>query len=85
MALGSGFAAIRLVPVERGRDDLDVSRGPALDLEARQPVLEDIAEQASRGKMPLASYRLLHPAARLSEEDRDASPRGSGADPGGRP
>ena len=32
--------------------------------------LEDIEQQVREGEMPLSSYLILHPEARLSEEDR---------------
>jgi len=71
--------------VREGRGDLNFSTWPALDLEAQELAFEDIAKQVSRGEMPLASYLILHPGARLSDDDRDALLRWAGKDPGGKP
>ena len=57
--------------VEDARADLNFSRWPTFDFEAQELAFDDIREQVSKGKMPLKSYKLMHPAARLSAEDRD--------------
>lgn len=56
--------------VNRGRGDLNFSEWPALDFETQELTLNDIREQIEKGRMPLKSYLLLHPEARLSESDR---------------
>jgi hypothetical protein len=56
--------------VRKGRGDLNFSDWPIYDFEQQQLNLDDIQKQIEKGKMPLRSYLLLHPEARLSETDR---------------
>ena len=56
--------------VNRGRGDLNFSEWPTFDFEAEELTRSDIHEQIEKGKMPLRSYLILHPGARLSEADR---------------
>ena len=56
--------------VEHARSDLNFSNWPAFDFQAQRHAFDDIRHQLETGKMPLASYLILHPSARLSEEDR---------------
>jgi hypothetical protein len=56
--------------VDHGRGDLNFSEWPTFDFEAQDLAFEDIREQLEKGEMPLTSYLLLHPSARLSEDDR---------------
>jgi hypothetical protein len=56
--------------VEEGREEMNFSEWPVLDFEAQQHNLEDIEEQIAEGKMPLRSYTLLHPEARLDEQEK---------------
>lgn len=56
--------------VHEGRGDLNFSEWPAFDFEEVEEAGEDIRKQVEKGKMPLPSYLLLHPEARLSEADR---------------
>jgi len=65
--------------VAEAREDLNFSAWPAFDLEAQQHAFEDIREQVSEGEMPLTSYTLLHPRARLSATDRETLLRWAGA------
>ena len=58
--------------VNHGRGDLNFSEWPAYDFEAQDLALSDIREQITKGEMPLPSYLILHPGARLSEADRAA-------------
>lgn len=58
--------------VTDGRGDLNFSDWPVFDFELQELALRDIAKQVSSGEMPLWSYTLLHPEARLDEEDREA-------------
>lgn len=58
--------------VHHGRGDLNFSQWPVLDLEELEHSFHDIDEQIAKGEMPLKSYLILHPEARLSEEDRAA-------------
>jgi hypothetical protein len=56
--------------VEHGREHLNFSSWPAADADERAHALEEIEEQVKTEEMPLSSYLLLHPGARLSEADR---------------
>ena len=56
--------------VDHGRGDLNFSDWPNFDFEAQDIEFLDIAEQVANGEMPLASYLILHPGARLSDADR---------------
>jgi hypothetical protein len=56
--------------VTAGRADLNFSQWPLFDLETRGLFLRDIEKQLVDGTMPLRSYTVGHPDARLSKEDR---------------
>ena len=56
--------------VHHGRDDLNFSQWPVHDPEKLEHNFHEIDEQIEEGEMPLKSYLILHPEARLSEEDR---------------
>ena len=56
--------------VEHGRADLNFSQWPMFDLVEQGMALEDIEEQIRKGEMPLKNYLILHPEARLSEQER---------------
>ena len=58
--------------VNEGRGDLNFSRWPFLDFEEQEHSYHDIDEQIAKGEMPLSSYLILHPEARLSGEQKDA-------------
>ena len=58
--------------VHEGRKDLNFSRWPILDFEAQRDAREDIVQQIEKGEMPLASYRLGHPEARLDAGQKAA-------------
>ncbi len=58
--------------VHDGRGDLNFSQWPVLDLEELEHNFRDIDEQIATGEMPLKSYLILHPEARLSDADKDA-------------
>jgi hypothetical protein len=57
--------------VHDGRGDLNFSEWPAFDFELQAEAFQDIETQVSKGKMPLRSYQLIHPGARLSDDDRE--------------
>ena len=57
--------------VDEGRRDLNFSDWPLLDFEEIELALTDIDEQIANDEMPLPSYLLLHPSARLSDEDKE--------------
>jgi hypothetical protein len=58
--------------VEHGRGDLNFSQWPVLDFEELEHSFRDIDEQIAKGEMPLTSYLILHPGARLSDAEKDA-------------
>ena len=58
--------------VEHARGDLNFSQWPVLDFEELEHNFHDIDEQIAKGEMPLKSYLILHPGARLSEAEKDA-------------
>lgn len=58
--------------VDHGRKDLNFSEWPVLDFEELEHNLHEIDEQIEKDEMPLKSYLLLHPGARLSEEEKKA-------------
>lgn len=66
--------------VEEGREGMNFSNWPRFDPEGEAETFEEIRKQVSRGKMPLKSYLLLHPDARLSEADKAALLRWAGED-----
>lgn len=56
--------------VNEARGDLNFSEWPSFDPELAGMALRDIDTQVAAGKMPLPSYAILHPGARLSEDER---------------
>ncbi|HPF70828.1 MAG TPA: heme-binding domain-containing protein [Candidatus Krumholzibacteria bacterium] len=58
--------------VREGRRALDFTDWPALDLDLQDELLRHVADEVGKGDMPLASYRLAHPAARLTAAQRDS-------------
>ena len=64
--------------VDDGRADLNFSDWPVFDFEAQDLAFEDIGQQIEQGEMPLTSYLLLHPSARLSDDDKRRLLRWSG-------
>jgi len=58
--------------VKHARGDLNFSQWPVLDFEELEHSFRDIDEQIAKGEMPLKSYLILHPEARLSDADKDA-------------
>jgi hypothetical protein len=57
--------------VEHGRGDLNFSEWPVLDFYAQELSFKDIEEQITKGEMPLRSYTILHPEARLTDDERE--------------
>jgi len=57
--------------VEHGRGDLNFSEWPALDFYAQELAFKDIEEQITKGEMPLRNYTILHPEARLTDDERE--------------
>ncbi len=61
--------------VHEAREELNFSDWAALSQEDAAELLEEISEEVEEGEMPLRSYRVVHPAARLSAEQRAAISR----------
>lgn len=58
--------------VEEGREHLNFSTWNTLDSEKQNEMGEEIVEEIEKAKMPLPSYLVGHPDARLSKDDRQA-------------
>jgi len=56
--------------VNEARGDLNFSEWPRFDPELAGLALRDIETQVTRKKMPLPSYTIMHPGARLSDDER---------------
>lgn len=56
--------------VREGREHLNFSRWPGLDFDLEDQLLRGIAREVKTDRMPPASYLLLHPDARLSQDDK---------------
>lgn len=67
--------------VHDGRADLNFSEWPVFDLEGRSLAMEDIRKEMTHHGMPLKSYLILHPEARLTDAEYDTLARWAGADP----
>lgn len=55
--------------VEHGRRELNFSAWAGYDREHAEHLLADVCQEVKAGKMPLGSYVLLHPEAKLSPSD----------------
>jgi len=58
--------------VREGRKHLNFSEWSLLDRSSREGALREIHEMVEEGEMPLAIYRLAHPEARLTDEEKAA-------------
>lgn len=56
--------------VDEGREELNFSKWHTYTEKRRRHKLEECAEMLENGEMPLASYKLTHPEARLSDDER---------------
>ncbi len=56
--------------VEQGRKDLNFSDWPLFDFLTQAIILKEIEDAVAENKMPLRSYTLGHPGAKLDAEDR---------------
>lgn len=56
--------------VSEGREHVNFSEWNQLSLDDRSGALEEIAEEVDERKMPIRSYLLLHPEARLTDAER---------------
>lgn len=64
--------------VEKGRSELNFSEWPHFDFEEQERAMHEIQEEIEDQEMPLKSYLLLHPDARLSDADRKVLLRWAG-------
>lgn len=58
--------------VDEGRRELNISDWAKYDNRRATRKLKEICEQVKTGEMPIESYLLLHPSAKLSDADRQA-------------
>jgi mono/diheme cytochrome c family protein len=58
--------------VKEGRRGLNFSEWGQYPARRRDRKLKEICEQVQRGEMPQASYTLLHPQAKLGDQDKQA-------------
>ncbi|HSB11510.1 MAG TPA: heme-binding domain-containing protein [Blastocatellia bacterium] len=56
--------------VNQGRRELSFSDWARLDARRAARKLQEICEQVEKGEMPMSSYVLLHPDAKLSDSDK---------------
>ena len=56
--------------VNEGRRDLNMSEWGRLPRDRQERKLRQICDQIEDGEMPLSTYLPMHPAARLSEQDK---------------
>lgn len=56
--------------VKKGREELNFSTWQDYDSNRMVSKLDDIAEEVGEGHMPKSIYTLMHPSARLSDEQR---------------
>ena len=56
--------------VDEGRRELNVSDWAAYEPKRKARKLQEICEQVEKGEMPITSYLLIHPSAKLSDADR---------------
>ena len=64
--------------VEHARGDLNFSEWPRFDFEEQEHAFKDIHEQITKDEMPLKSFRIMHPEARLSDEEKEVLLRWAG-------
>jgi len=58
--------------VNEGRHDLNISEWGKLPRDRQDRKLRQICDEVTDGQMPLSSYLPMHPAARLSDQDKQA-------------
>jgi len=56
--------------VNEGRHDLNISEFGKLPRDRQERKLRQICDEVTDGQMPLSSYLPMHPAARLSDQDK---------------
>lgn len=55
--------------VDEGKDELNFSNWAEMDVFEKITMLEEMCQETERKTMPLESYRLLHPKAKLSDAE----------------
>lgn len=65
--------------VSEAREHVNLSTWGSLDPKRQAHHREEMGNEVSDGDMPLLTYRLMHPAARLSDADRAVLRRWAGA------
>jgi hypothetical protein len=55
--------------VNEGRSKMNLSEWATYPAKKRSDLLKDMCEEVSRGKMPMGTYLLMHPVARLTPAD----------------
>jgi len=56
--------------IEEGKDELNFSDWGKLDIYDKIEMVEEICSEVERSKMPLESYTVMHPRAKLSDEQK---------------
>ena len=67
--------------VAEGREHLNFSEWPAFDMDEQEHLFEEMEKEVEDKEMPLKSYLILHPDARLTPDDRQTLLRWIRADP----
>ncbi len=57
--------------VKKGREELNFSTWQEYDMQKMVGKLDDVASEVDEGHMPKSIYTLMHPSAKLSDEERD--------------
>ena len=65
--------------VDEGREEFNFSTWSELAEKDRSEIIHEIWEETSEGKMPLRSYLVIHPEAKLSEADIETLRKWSGS------
>jgi hypothetical protein len=58
--------------IKEGKEDMNASEYGSMDKADKIKLLVDFCEVVEAGKMPLVTFTLIHKAARLSQEDKEA-------------
>ena len=58
--------------IKEGKEDLNASEYGSMEKADKIKLLVDFCEVVESGKMPMVSFTLIHKAARLSQEDKEA-------------
>lgn len=58
--------------IVEGKTELNLSTWGTMEILDKIAALEDMGKEVKNGKMPIKSYQIMHPKARLSKEETDA-------------